>query len=58
MRRAAAAVARLDLVRPLREPSPMPDLQTPNDVRTVVRAFYRDMEADPVLGPYLGCHPE
>src|SRR5690606_31075896 len=32
---------------------PKPDLQTTDDVRTVVHAFYRDMEADPVLGPYF-----
>lgn len=30
-----------------------PDLQTKDDVRTVVHAFYRDMEADPVLGAYF-----
>ena len=30
-----------------------PDLQTDEDVRTVVEAFYRDMVADPVIGPYF-----
>lgn len=30
-----------------------PDIQSTDDVRTVVHAFYRDMEADPVLGPYF-----
>jgi hemoglobin len=30
-----------------------PDLQTTDDVRAVVHAFYRDMEADPVLGRYF-----
>lgn len=30
-----------------------PDIQSPDDVRTVVHAFYRDMEADPVLGPFF-----
>jgi hemoglobin len=30
-----------------------PDLQTDDDIRTVVRAFYRDMEIDPVLGSYF-----
>ncbi|MEP0546937.1 MAG: group III truncated hemoglobin [Rhodothermales bacterium] len=30
-----------------------PDLQTTDDVRTVVHTFYADMEADPVLGPYF-----
>ena len=30
-----------------------PDLQTTEDVRLVVHDFYRDMEADPVLGPYF-----
>lgn len=30
-----------------------PDVETPDDVRTLVHAFYRDMEADPVLGPYF-----
>jgi hemoglobin len=29
------------------------DLQTSDDVRTVVHAFYRDMEADTVLGRYF-----
>jgi hemoglobin len=29
------------------------DLQTTDDVRTVVHAFYGDMEADPVLGRYF-----
>ena len=31
----------------------MTDLATDDDVRTVVHAFYRDMEADPVLGAYF-----
>ena len=31
----------------------MPDLQTTDDVRIVVHAFYHDMEADPVLGSYF-----
>ena len=30
-----------------------PDIETPHDVRTVVHAFYREMEADPVLGAYF-----
>ena len=29
------------------------DLQTEDDVRRVVFAFYRDIEADPVIGPYF-----
>src|SRR5690606_39774578 len=32
---------------------PEPEHQTTAAVRTVVHAFYRDMEADPVLGPYF-----
>ena len=33
---------------------PVPsDIQTEADVRAVVHTFYRDMEADPVLGPYF-----
>ena len=31
----------------------LPDLETDDDVRAVVHAFYRDIEADPVLGPYF-----
>ena len=34
-------------------PAPLPDIETPHDVRAIVHAFYRDMEADPVLGPYF-----
>jgi hemoglobin len=30
-----------------------PDLLTSDDVRAVVHAFYGDIEADPVLGPYF-----
>jgi hemoglobin len=30
-----------------------PDLQTEADVRTVVRAFYGDIEADPALGRFF-----
>lgn len=30
-----------------------PDIETETDVRAVVQAFYRDMEADPVLGPFF-----
>ncbi len=33
--------------------SERPDLETEDDVRAVVHAFYRDMETDPVLGPYF-----
>lgn len=31
----------------------LPDIETEADVRAVVHAFYRDMEADPVLGGYF-----
>jgi hemoglobin len=31
----------------------LPDIETEADVRAVVYAFYRDMEADPVLGPFF-----
>jgi len=31
----------------------MPDIETSDDIRTLVHAFYRDMEADPVLGSYF-----
>ena len=31
----------------------LPDIETEADVRAVVHAFYRDMEADPVLGNYF-----
>ena len=31
----------------------MPDIQTPDDIRTIVHAFYRDMEEDPVIGQYF-----
>ena len=31
----------------------LPDIETEADVGAVVHAFYRDMEADPVLGPYF-----
>jgi hemoglobin len=34
-------------------PPPTSDLETDDDVRVVVEAFYRDMEADPVLGRYF-----
>lgn len=30
-----------------------PDIRTEDDVRRVVLAFYRDMEADPVIGRYF-----
>ncbi len=33
--------------------TPAHDIETPDDVRAVVHAFYRDMEADPVLGPHF-----
>lgn len=29
------------------------DIETPDDIQTVVLAFYRDMEADPVIGSYF-----
>jgi hemoglobin len=29
------------------------DIETADDVRAIVHAFYRDMEADPVLGAYF-----
>ena len=31
----------------------LPDVETDDDVRAVVHAFYRGIEADPVLGPYF-----
>ena len=31
----------------------MHDLQTPDDVRQLVHAFYDGVEADPLLGPYF-----
>lgn len=31
----------------------MPDIQTTDDIRTIVHAFYRDMEDDPVIGHYF-----
>lgn len=31
----------------------MPDIQTDDDIRAVVHAFYRGMEDDPVLGSYF-----
>ena len=33
--------------------TPRPDLCTEVDVRTVVHAFYRDVGADPVIGPFF-----
>ena len=33
--------------------SDLPDVETDDDVRAVVHAFYRDIEADPVLGPFF-----
>lgn len=30
-----------------------PDIRTPDDVRTIVHAFYDGMEKDPVLGSYF-----
>ncbi len=33
--------------------TPRPDLRTDDDVRTVVHAFYRGVEADPVIGPFF-----
>lgn len=33
--------------------TPRPDLCTEADVRTVVHAFYRDVEADPVIGSFF-----
>ena len=33
--------------------TPASDLQTEDDVRTVVLAFYRDIEADPVIGRFF-----
>lgn len=43
------------MLRPAIAP-PMPDLrdiETDADIEAVVHAFYRDMEADPVIGPYF-----
>ncbi|MGA7306618.1 MAG: group III truncated hemoglobin [Rhodothermales bacterium] len=31
----------------------MPDITTTDDVRTIVHAFYHDMETDPVIGHYF-----
>ena len=31
----------------------MVDIQTDGDIRTIVHAFYRDMDADPVIGGYF-----
>ena len=31
----------------------LPDIETEADVTAVVHAFYRDMEADPVIGDYF-----
>ena len=33
--------------------TPLPDLDTDADVAAVVRAFYADIDADPVLGPFF-----
>ena len=34
-------------------PMPLRDIETDADVRAVVHAFYRDIEADPTLGPFF-----
>ena len=31
----------------------LPDIESDADIQTVVHAFYRDMEADPMIGPYF-----
>lgn len=31
----------------------IPDIETETDIRSVVHAFYRNMEADPTIGPYF-----
>jgi hemoglobin len=43
----------MDLLEPPVTPALHRDLESESDIETVVRAFYLDMESDPVIGSYF-----